>query len=227
MASFIGWIAGQYDAVQQRLQARAHQIRGQGDGGAGHARRHVALAELRAGWEIFLEFAQVSGVITAADQEELNGRCVSALAEVAQRQAQYQEGSDPALRFVARLRAALASGQAHVADRQGRVPPEPAAWGWQQNASRRWLPRGIRIGWLAGDDLFLEPKSSYRVAQQMETAGLGVSEQVLRQRLRARGLLESVDAGRQMLVVRRTLDGRPRQVLHLRATAVLNPVGEK
>jgi hypothetical protein len=89
------------------------------------------------------------------------------------------------------------------------------------------LPRGIRIGWLAGDDLFLEPKSGYRVAQQMETAGLSVSEQVLRQRLRARGLLESVDAGRQMLVVRRTLDGCPRRVLHLRATAVLNPVGEK
>src|ERR1039458_10698689 len=52
---------------------------------------------------------------------------------------------------------------------------------------------------------FLEPKSSYRVAQQMlGAAGLAVGEQVLRQRLRARGLLESGDAGRQMLVVRRT-----------------------
>ena len=29
-----------------------------------------------------------------------------------------------------------------------------------------------------------------------------------------------------MLTVRRTLDGRPRQVLHLRATAVLNPVNQ-
>jgi hypothetical protein len=37
--------------------------------------------------------------------------------------------------------------------------------------------------------------------------------------------LESVDASRQMLVVRRTLEGSPRQVLHLRASAVLDPSG--
>jgi hypothetical protein len=45
-----------------------------------------------------------------------------------------------------------------------------------------------------------------------------VSEQTLRHRLRERGLLVSTDVGRQMLTVRRTLEGCPRQVLHLKVS---------
>jgi hypothetical protein len=44
-----------------------------------------------------------------------------------------------------------------------------------------------------------------------------------RTRLRERGLLASVDAGREMVQVRRTLEGRPRQVLHLKAITVVEP----
>jgi hypothetical protein len=47
---------------------------------------------------------------------------------------------------------------------------------------------------------------------------LPLSEQTLRHRLRERGLLASIDAGRQMLQVRRTLEGRARLVLHLKAS---------
>jgi hypothetical protein len=227
MGGFVRWVAGQNEGLQRRLRQRVVQIRGQSCGDWGHARTPAAMAELQAGWEIFLQFAVEAGAMRADEQEALAQRHANALAEVAQRQAQYQESSDPALSFVARLRGALANGQAHVVDRQGRVPAEPAVWGWQRKATGQgWMSRGTRIGWVAGSDLFLEPKSSYRVAQQMpEAAGLAVGEQVLRQRLRARGLLESVDASRQMLVVRRTLEGSPRQVLHLRASAVLDPSG--
>jgi hypothetical protein len=81
---------------------------------------------------------------------------------------------------------------------------------------------GTRIGWVAGGDLYLEPTASYAVAQAVAgTARLSVSEQTLRQRLREQGLLASIDAGRQMLQVRRTLSGRPRQVLHLRTSDVV------
>ena len=77
----------------------------------------------------------------------------------------------------------------------------------------------MRVGWLARSDLFLEPAASYQVAQQ--AAGLErlpVSEQTLRHRLREHGLLASIDVGRQMLLVRRTLEGYPRQVLHLKVS---------
>ncbi len=54
-----------------------------------------------------------------------------------------------------------------------------------------------------------------------EVAGaerMSVSEQALRQRLRQSGLLASIDVGRGIVQVRRTLEKRPRQVLHLRAS---------
>jgi hypothetical protein len=170
--------------------------------------------------EIFLEFAEALGAVGRAEKEELEGRCGRALGELAGRQAKYQAARDPAVRFVALLQAALAGGQAHVADRQGKVPAEAVAWGWQRPKSgRRWVSQGTRIGWVAGNDLYLDPLASYQTAQAL--AGeerLPVSEQALRHQLRQCGLLASMDAGRGMLQVRRTLAGRPRQVLHLRAS---------
>jgi hypothetical protein len=82
------------------------------------------------------------------------------------------------------------------------------------------LPQGPKIGWVVGIDLFLDPGASYQLVQQLPGGeqGLGVSEQTLRHRLRERGLLVSTDVGRRMLMVRRTLEGCPKQVLHLRVS---------
>jgi hypothetical protein len=44
----------------------------------------------------------------------------------------------------------------------------------------------------------------------------------MRQKLRQAGLLASVDQGRGMLQVRRTLEGSPKQVLHLKASHLLS-----
>jgi len=123
---------------------------------------------------------------------------------------------DPALRFLALLQGALACGRAHVANRRGTVPDESAVWSWHRSSmGRPWVPLGTRIGWVAGSDLFLEPTASYLVAQALAGAErVPVSEQSLRRSLRERGLLASIDAGRQMVLVRRTLEGSPRQVLH-------------
>ena len=225
MAAFVKWVAGQYEELQQSLRHRVLQIRGQGGGGWGHARTPAAWAELQGGWEIFLQFAMEVGALSCAEKKQLGRRSERALAELARRQAKYQTGSDPASHFVALVQAALVGGDGHVANRQGKAPAEAAAWGWQRTGQGRgWKPRGARIGWVTGADLYLEPTASYEVAQTVAgTERLTVSEQTLRQRLREQGLLASVDAGRQMLQVRRTLGGRPRQVLHLRTSDVLLP----
>jgi hypothetical protein len=73
-------------------------------------------------------------------------------------------------------------------------------------------------------DLYLEPAVSYQVAQQVAGAErLPVGEQTLRHRLRQRGLLASVDVARQVLLVRRTLEGSPRPVLHLKSSILVGP----
>ena len=219
MAAFLGWIAKNYEQVQRRLQTRVLEIRSQGHGSAIHARLPSALAELQTGWEIFLQFAFETAAISKREKEELEERSQRALSQLCARQAKYQETCDPALRFVVLLRSALTCGHAHVADRQGSAPQQAEFWGWHRKpASRTWVPLGTRIGWIAGGDLFLEPKASYAVAQELAGAErIAVSEQSLRRSLRERGLLVSVDAGRQMVLVRRTLEGGPRQVLHLKA----------
>jgi hypothetical protein len=220
MGAFVSWIAGQYEQMQGRLQNRALEIRSQSCGRAVHARLPSALAELQTGWEMFLQFALEVGAIGLAEKEELEQRGGRALGKVAALQAKYQAGSDPAMRFVGLLQAALGCGYAHAADPRGKPPAEAAVWGWKRKpAGPGWTAQGTRIGWVAGSDLFLEPAVSYRVAQEMAGAErIPVSEQTLRQRLRQFGLLASVDAGRGMVQVRRTLEGRPRQVLHLRAS---------
>jgi hypothetical protein len=108
---------------------------------------------------------------------------------------------DPALRFVALLKAALSCGRAHVADPRGKPPAEATLWGWQQKQSgRRWIAQGIRIGWIADTDLYLDSAVSYQTVQEMAgSERLSVSEQSLRQRLRQVGLLASIDAGRGMV----------------------------
>jgi len=54
-----------------------------------------------------------------------------------------------------------------------------------------------------------------------------ISEQTLRHRMQQRGLLVSTDAGRQMVLIRRTLEGRPRQVLHLKASELAGQIATR
>lgn len=73
------------------------------------------------------------------------------------------------------------------------------------------------MGWVDGDELYLDPDASYRVVQQMAggSEGIAISAQALRKRLDERGLLIR-EAARESLTVRRTLEGTMRNVLHLR-----------
>jgi hypothetical protein len=222
MGAFVSWIAGRYEERQERRQARALAIRSKGYGSAIHARLPATLAELQSAWELFLEFAREVGAINQEEAEELEARRQRAFTQLCLLQAKHQNASDPALRFLALLQAALAYGRAHVADRRGRAPKEATGWGWHRRTNGRgWLPKGIRIGWVAGGDLFLDPAASYHVAQELAGAERLVGEQTLRHRLHERGLLASVDAGRQMVQVRRIVEGGLRQVLHLNVSALV------
>ena len=219
MGAFLVWIAGRHDELQQRLQTRSREIRGQGRGRAVHARLPGALAELQSGFELWLEFALEADAISKTEQMELKQRCERAFQELAVLQTRYHQTSDPALRFVGLLKAALACGRAHVADRRGAAPESPGKWGWRpKSTGQEWTPQGACIGWVSGGDLFLEPATSYQITQGLAgSERLVLGQQALHHSLSEGGFLASVDAGRQMLQVRRTMEGRSRQVLHLRA----------
>jgi len=220
MGSYISWIARDYEGLQDRLRRRADELRASvfHQASAAHARLPGILAELQAGFEVWLEFAVEAGAIEQSEQVQLKQRCRKALEETAAVQGSYHRASDPAFQFLSLLRSALAAGQAHIADRHGMAPESADRWGWRPKPTGRgWLPQGSRIGWLAGGDVFLESGASYRAAQELAgSESLPISALTLHRRLRQRGLLAGVDAGRQMLLVRRVLEGCSREVLHIK-----------
>jgi hypothetical protein len=228
MGAFLNWIAEQYEELHARLETRVRELRNQYLLYHSHARLPAALAELQSGWEIWLQFALEAGAIGREEQVEFANRGSKALEELAALQAPYQVANDPALRFVALLQSALSSGRAHVADRLGGVPAAALLWGWRRKPTgRKWIACGACIGWVAGNDLYLDSSISYQAAQQVAgTQRPAVSEQTLRHRLHARGLLASIDVARQTLLVRRTLAGFPRHVLHLKASHVVGVITE-
>ena len=220
MGGYLRWIAGRYEELRGHLHERVRQLRGRshGDSSLVHARLPVTIAELQSGLEIWLQFAVDVGAISNAEQVHLERRIQKALDKLARSQVAHHHSSDPALRFLNLLQVALAGGQAHVVDRLGRMPDSPGRWGWRRNQNgQEWATSGTRIGWVKESNLFLDPAASYQVAQQMAGAErLPIGAQTLRHRLREHGLLASVDVGREMLLVRRTLEGTARQVLHLK-----------
>jgi hypothetical protein len=176
-----------------------------------------------------LEFAVDVGAITSEKRDHLASDCWKALQRVARAQRVQQEASEPAHRFLELLRAAIVSGDAHVAGLKGDEPPDPIQWGWRTIGTgdyQRLAGAGKCIGWLEGSNLYLEPTASYAVAQELgRRTGepLVVSERTLRKRLHEKGLLAKVDATRETLTVRKTVQGRETPVLHLSANALANP----
>ena len=226
MYEYIRWVSQRYEEVQEALRAHVEESHLVAPNASfTHSRLPRMLKQLEGGWLNWLRFALDIGAITRIQAGQLRRRAQQALKEVAQAQGLYYQYSDPALRFVALLRTALSRGAAHVADRSGAPPDRPALWGWRANGAS-WSPQGTRVGWLASGEVFLDPELSYQVAQVMAGSGeLSVSPQSLRHRLHQSKLLVSVEACRQTLYIRRTLDGMPRKVLHLRAGDLMDSHG--
>ena len=86
-----------------------------------------------------------------------------------------------------------------------------------------WTPLGDCIGWVDGEDVYLESAAAFRQVQlagRDAGEGLPVSEQTLKRRLHEKGLLASVDSQRQTVTVRRSVAGASKDVLHFGRTTI-------
>ncbi|MCC6363182.1 MAG: bifunctional DNA primase/polymerase [Bryobacterales bacterium] len=224
MGGFIRWLASSYETTQSDFQKCVEDARTQAT--KAHARTPGIVADLCAGFEFFLVFAVEVGAITTEQRETYSSRCWQAMNEVARAQRIQQTSSEPAARFIELLRAAILSGEAHIATTYGNPPDDPEVWGWSVVGSgdkQRSIPKGRCIGWVDGADLYLEPVASYAVAQELgRKTGepLVVGETTLRKRMREKGLLKSVDESREVLTVRKTIQRQQASVLHV-STAIV------
>jgi hypothetical protein len=229
LAGFIRWLASQYGKIRNRLRQEQVGLREQATAEGQHARTPGIIADLALGLRYLLNFAQSVGAISETEGADLYKRGWAALAEAAAAQAGHIGSGEPAGLFVRLLSAAIASGRAYVAGPEGLAPKEAERWGWRRRSSgpsEEWQPQGYQIGWVDGQDLYLEPDAAYAAAQELareQGDSFPVTAQTLRKRLREKGYLASVDAQRQKLTVRRTLQGSRRDVLHL-SSALCSPL---
>ena len=97
-----------------------------------------------------------------------------------------------------------------------------AAWGWRRQGEG-WQPCGSRVGWLDCGQLYLEPEAAYKAVQEMGQSGgepLAIGSKTLHNRLDEKKMLASTDTKRKRVLVRKTLEGRRRKVLHLHTSAL-------
>jgi hypothetical protein len=218
-AGFVRWLAPRLDAVRRTLPERLAALREQATASGLHKRVPAIVANLYLGLQLFAEFAVAAGALSGAEAEAFLQRSWQALGAAAAAQAALQAHGEPARRFLELLRAAVAAGQAHVAGPDGGAPDRPAERGWRPDGDG-WAAAGDRIGWLDGPDLYLDPEAALAVAQwlaQERHEPLGVAARSLHKRLAEQGHLVSRDTTRDRLVVRRSLEGSVRAVLHVRA----------
>jgi len=225
LAGFIQWLAPQYEEIQGSLQTEIARIRDSLLTSGQHPRTSDIIASLGHGLEVFLSYALEVGAIDEGQAEELRQRCWKALREAGADQAQLQADAEPTSKFLELLSAAITSGRAHVADEKGNEPPNPQAWGWRKNTHVDLSPGGRLVGWIDGDDLYLDAESAYAAAQGMGREGansISISSLELRKRLAEKGLLKSFEKARGYRI-RKSLQGKRRTVLHISAAPLLEP----
>ncbi len=222
LASFVSWLSTRYDEVSSGLEGEIHELR-QELLDEGHKRTATIVANLVVGFRYFLDYAELLKAISGEEKSLLERRCLDALKETARTQPQLQSASEPTQRFLELVRAALGSGAAHIAAPDGNAPQPPEAFGWQFGGFGVSSPKGKRIGWIDGEDLYLEPEASYQCAQRAaKDSGelLPIASKTLHKRLSERGLLLTRER-RDRLLIRKTLEGARREVLHLHRDSLL------
>ena len=235
LSGYICWVLGRYEMIQEQLPEKITTLRDQAAQSGQHKRTAVVVANLALALWHFLDFAEDAGAIQTEEHGRLRERFWNALIQTADRQGDLQAASEPTTRYLELLSSAIASGKAHLAAPKGEAPSRtdnidyPAAWGWRKDTRISsslqpvYTPAGTRVGWVIDDDIYLEPTAAFKVAQDMAGVGgdgLKIDEPTLRKRLKEKGLLASTDETRGRLLVRHTLEGQRREVLHLKTEAL-------
>lgn len=228
MSCFLRWLSTRLDSLEGSLKSRIEDLRDRICSPSMHARTPDIVASLYVGLEIFLEFALESGVITSLERDALLAEGLDALVHNALVQQPDLATEDPAVRFCELIGAAFLSGRAHLLDSHQvqRAPVDSEKWGW-----RELHPRGECVGWLANDEVWLNPDNAYLVAKKIagdQGQPLHTTRDTLWKRLVQAGIAARSDGeGRNQ--VKRWVNGQRMRIIrivnpqHLSVTAPLAP----
>lgn len=196
-AAFIQSIAGNLDQVRARVAKRAAELRKKVGEGL-HPRTGNTIAILLASLKEFLNFTGSSELYDQVKEGLAGENSVS----VAQRQRQKE---DPVKRYFELLRSALRSKTVYISTTYGTVPDDSDLYGWSSE-SQRSGPQLARVGWVDGDDLYLDPNASLKAANEISNGKpIGLSKVMLGKRLKEEGSLLSTGISRQVNTTLKTV----------------------
>lgn len=229
LAGFLRWVAPRYEEIRSglrdRVDERTRLLRAELDAAGLHHRTPEIVADLLVGLDEFIHFAVAVGAVDFLEATRIRDRARAGLVLAGSDQREHHQESDPVAQFFAQLAAALASGQAHLADRQGRPPAGiEAACGWREDGPGQWRQTARwKAGWVAGEEVYLSLESAYAAAASV--GPLAFEPKTLSRRLKDKGLLRHTE-GVGGNTVKRTCEKVSYRVLVLALTTVV-PTAEE
>jgi hypothetical protein len=223
MAAYIQYIAQHgLNQYQSRLVELTTKFRDAASSIGGHARTPSIIANLAAGYRLFLEWAEHTGAINSA--LEASTEHWQWLLTLAPDQATEMEASDDAIRWRDLLHSALGVGRAYLAGPDGKTPDShQAECGWKHQTwtdkkgpHEYWgHPPTTRIGWYDGDYIYLDEQETTIVVQDMASQQNHQLSQpaTVKARLVEKGWLQtSTEAGKTRYTKKVELEGTRRRV---------------
>ena len=159
-----------------------------------HLRTSGIAAQLLLSMELLLQFAQSCGALEMGEAATILNRCRVALQQNLSRQLRIQSETDPVQIFLSLVQSALTTGSAHLQPIGAPIPRDPELWGWRRTSGSPsgYTQSGIKIGWIHGEDLYLDKNIAFGHAQHLareQGEVLSVSLRTLMKRLFEQHLL--------------------------------------
>lgn len=233
MARYIEWLAPRIETIQANFSRLEAQERDQLSND-GHARAGTNTAHLILGMKCFLQYACEMGAITPQEAQEYLTRCKNALIEIANEASRENHQMKPSEQWKRLLISAILGNHAHLVTADGNNPGP--GYGWKKSersytnaegyttTDETYSGGGNQIGWVDGDDIYLDPNASYSaILAEGNRSGdnVTVSRQMLQKDLVKDGVLASTDLHRDkdhrsIPIRKRGLQGGQRHVLHIK-----------
>lgn len=226
MSGYLQWLAGRYSELKQGKQARLAELRARAVSADSHKRTPEIVANLMWGFNLYMDYARDSNAITDAEHGGYVANGWETLLTAADAQNTQQESAEPAQMFLEMLRSAIFSERAHLVSMTGRMPFDGKGFGWSRNTgSSEMRALGKKVGWVDGEDLYLESTAAYAMADAVAVSAgstLGIQPGTLNKRLKEGGFLVSTGEERGRIKVQRTVEGARQEVLHLKLSSVID-----
>lgn len=228
MAGYIQWLAPKIDTLKETFPQKKIELRDRASKDVkSHLRSPEIIASKMLGMDTFLKFAVEVKAITESQATDIWQTAWKTFCDADAVQAELQQTEDPVLRFIDFLKTSILMGQAHVEEFTGGSPILNAtAWGWETGTlmgQEILKPKGKKIGWISGTNLYLDPDASYMVVQEIASRSgspLTISPIVLRKRMDEKELIQQKVKGN--LIKWMDIQGMKYKILHILTTALGN-----